>query len=71
MTNCDKIKQKAITVANEIIRKQNKKLFTEIMNYLLKAKFLVGMTEIKLTSTLRKKIFGLMKTHSDINEDNI
>lgn len=41
------------------------------MNYLLKAKFLIGMTEIKLTSTLRKKIFGLMKTSSNINEDNI
>ena len=71
MTHCDKVKQKALAVANQIIRKQNKKLFTEIMNYLLKAKFLIGMTEIKLTSTLRKKIFGLMKTSSNINEDNI
>ena len=41
------------------------------MNYLLKAKFLVGMTELKLTSTLRKKIFGLMKEHGEINEDNV
>jgi len=34
------------------------------MNYLLKAKFLIGMTELKLTKTLRKKIFGLMKGSS-------
>lgn len=71
MTHCEQIKKKAIAVANQIIRKQNKKLFKEIMNYLLKAKFLVGMTEIKLTTTLRKKIFGLMKQSSSINEDNV
>lgn len=41
------------------------------MNYLLKAKFLIGMTELKLTKTLKKKIFGLMKGSSQINEDNI
>ena len=41
------------------------------MNYLLKAKFLIGMTELKLTKTLRKKIFGLMKGQSSINEDNV
>lgn len=41
------------------------------MNYLLKAKFLVGMTEIKLNKTLRKKIFSLMKDHANITEDNI
>lgn len=41
------------------------------MNYLLKAKFLVGMTELKLTKTLRKKIFGLMKGNSSISEDNV
>lgn len=41
------------------------------MNYLLKAKFLIGMTELKLTKTLKKKIFGLMKGSSQINEDNV
>lgn len=41
------------------------------MNYLLKAKFLLGMTELKLTKVLRKKIFGLMKGNSSITEDNI
>ena len=41
------------------------------MNYLLKAKFLIGMTELKLTKTLKKKIFGLMKGNSQINEDNV
>lgn len=41
------------------------------MNYLLKAKFLVGMTEIKLNKVLRKKIFSLMKDHASITEDNI
>lgn len=41
------------------------------MNYLLKAKFLIGMTELKLTKTLRKKIFGLMKSSSSITEDNV
>lgn len=58
-------------MANQIIRKQNRVLFKEIMNYLLKAKFLVGMTELKLTKTLKKKIFGLMKGSSQINEDNV
>ena len=64
LTHCEKIKRQAIIVANQIIKKQNKKLFKEIMNYLLKAKFLIGMTELKLTKTLKKKIFGLMKGSS-------
>ena len=41
------------------------------MNYLLKAKFLIGMTEIKLSKVLSKKIFGLMKENSQITEDNV
>ena len=46
-------------------------MFKDIMNYLLKAKFLIGMTEIKLSKVLSKKIFGLMKENAQITEDNI
>ncbi len=46
-------------------------MFKEIMNYLLKAKFLIGMTEIKLNRVLKKKIFGLMKMNSEVTEDNV
>lgn len=41
------------------------------MNYLLKAKFLIGLTEVKLTRVLKNKIFGIMKMHSSITEDNV
>ena len=61
----------AVVIANKIVRQQNRKLFKEIMNYLLKAKFLIGMTEIKLTRVLKKKIFGLMKKNAGITEDNV
>ncbi len=46
-------------------------MFKEIMNYLLKAKFLIGMTESKLDGVLRDKIFKLIKHNSKITEDNV
>lgn len=69
--HCENVKRQAVIVANQIVRKQNRKLFKEIMNYLLKAKFLVGMTEIKLTRVLKKKIFGLIKQHTTVTSDNV
>ena len=53
------------------MKKQNKVIYKEIMKYLLKSKYLIAMTEIKLVRVLRKKIYGLMKDYSEITEDKL
>lgn len=68
---CMKTKARAITIANKILQRQNAVVFKEIMNYILKSKFLLGMTEVKLSRTLKRKMLGLLKQYSSLTEDNV
>ena len=70
-SRCDSVKRQALEIANKLIKRQNKIIFKELMNYLMKSKFLIGMTEVKLTRVLRKKIFSVMRQHSTLNKSNI
>ena len=49
----------------------NKRVFRKIMTYLLKSKFLIGMTEIKLNHIMRKKIYNVMNTFSRVSGGNV
>lgn len=71
ISQCRNTQKQAIQISNAIMRRQNKAIYKEIMNYLLKSKYLLAMTEIKLTRVLRKKIYALMNQYSSITEDNI
>lgn len=71
ISQCRDTQKQAIQISNAIMRKQNKVIYEEIMKYLLKSKYLIAMTEIKLVRVLRKKIYGLMKDYSNITEDKI
>ena len=53
------------------MKKQNHKVFKELLSYLIKNKFLIGMTEIKLTKTLRKRLYGLMEAFSTLKHHQI
>ena len=71
VTQCKNTHKQAIQISNVIMRRQNKVIYKTLMNYLLKSKYLLTMTEIKLTRVLRKKIYALMNEYSSITEDNI
>jgi len=71
ITQCRDTQKQAIQISNAIMKKQNKVIYKEIMKYLLKSKYLIAMTEIKLVRVLRKKIYGLMKDYSEITEDKL
>ena len=68
-SKCGSVKSQAIEIANRIMKKQNTKIFRELISYLVKSKFLIGLTEIKLARSLRKRIFSLMGAFSTLNQD--
>jgi hypothetical protein len=68
---CESVQRQALQVANNLIKRQNKVMFKEIMNYLLKSKFLIGLTEIKLSKILKQKFLGVIKKFSGLTEDNV
>lgn len=67
INRCASVKEQALEIANRLMKKQNNKIFKELVSYLVKAKFLIGMTEIKLTRSLRKRVFGLMTAFSSLD----
>lgn len=71
ISQCYDIQQQAIEISNAIMKKQNRVIFKEIMKYLLRSKYLIATTEIKMVRVLRQKIYGLMKEYSSITEDQI
>lgn len=68
---CLSVQKKAMSMANKLMKEYNKRIFRKIMNYLLKSKFLIGMTEIKLNHIMRKKIYNVMSSFSRVSKDNI
>jgi hypothetical protein len=68
---CQNVRKQAVELANAIMKRQNRIVFKELMNYLLKSKYLIGMTEVKLTRVVRKKIYALMNQYSNIDESNV
>ena len=68
---CPSVQQKAIDISNLIMRQRNKDIFKKIMKYLLQSKYLIATTEIRMVAALRKKIYGLMKDYSSIDEKMI
>ena len=69
--DCDKVKRQAMLIATKLLKKQNKKLFTKIMNYLLKSKYLIGVTELKLNKILKTKISNAMHTFTRLTSNNV
>lgn len=67
VNKCNNVKAQAIEIANRIMKKQNSKVFKELLAYLVKSKFLIGMTEIKLARSLRKRVFALMGAFSSLS----
>ena len=69
--DCKSVKKQAIEIANAVMKVQSKKIMRELMAYLIKNKFLIGTTEIKLTRALRKRVFGLMEGFSSLQHDQL
>jgi hypothetical protein len=70
-TDCRSVKKQALEIANTLMQKQNHKIFKELLAYLVKNKFLIGMTEIKLTKHLRKRLYGLMEVFSSLKPHQV
>lgn len=70
-SHCTSVKKQALEIANTMMVKQNHVVFKRLMNYLLKSKYLIGMTEIKLTRKLRRNIFSIMKGYSNVTDENV
>lgn len=70
-SHCGNVKKQALEIANTMLRKQNKIVMKRLMNYLLKSKYLIGMTEIKLTRKIRRNIFNIMGTFASVTDDNV
>ena len=68
---CSKVQSEAMKIANKLMKDYNKRVFRKIMTYLLKSKFLIGMTEIKLNHIMRKKISNVMNSFSKVSGGNI
>jgi len=68
---CSKVQNEAMKIANKLMKDYNKRVFRKIMTYLLKSKFLIGMTEIKLNHIMRKKISNVMNSFSKVSGGNI
>lgn len=71
LTQCVDVQTQAIEISNAIMRKQNKAIFKELMEYLIRSKYLIAKTEIKMVRVLRQKIYGLMKTYSNVTEEQV
>lgn len=69
--NCDNVKSQAISIANEVLKKEYKYIFKIVNSYLVKNKFLIGMTEVKMTRNLRKKMAGIMQMFANVTPQNI
>jgi hypothetical protein len=69
--DCKDLKKLSLKIASEILKEEYHEIYKEINNYLLKNKFIIGMTEIKMTRNLRKKIAGIMQMFSNITPENI
>ena len=69
--DCRNVQEKALKIANKLMKDYNKRVFRKIMTYLLKSKFLIGMTEIKLNHIMRKKIYNVMNTFSRVSGGNV
>ena len=70
-SHCSNVKKQALAIANTVMKKQNAIVFKKVMSYLLKSKYLIGMTEIKLTRMLRRNIFGIMKGYSTLGDEHV
>ena len=68
---CESVQRQAVSVANNLVKRQNKIIFKELMDYVLKSKFLMGMTEVKLNRVLKEKFMALMKKYTLLSEDNV
>ena len=69
--SCKNVQREAINIANQIMRRQNKDILENVMDYVLKSKYLVGATEIKLVKKLEMKIKHLMSEFSDFHLENV
>ena len=69
--NCDSVQQQALSIANVVLKKEYKQIFSLVSNYLVKNKFLIGMTEVKMTRNLRKKMAGIMQMFGNITTQNV
>lgn len=70
-SHCGNVKKQALEIANTMLKKQNHIVMKRLMNYLLKSKYLIGMTEIKLTRKLRRNIFNIMGSFASVTDDNV
>jgi len=69
--DCESIQRQAVDVANNLVKRLNKQIFKELMDYILKSKFLMGMTEVRLNQVLKGKFLSLMKKYTVLNVDNV
>jgi hypothetical protein len=70
-SHCGNVKKQALEIANTMLKKQNHIVMKRLMSYLLKSKYLIGMTEIKLTRKLRRNIFNIMGSFASVTDDNV
>ena len=70
-SHCGNVKKQALEIANTMLKKQNHIVMKRLMNYLLKSKYLIGMTEIKLTRKLRRNIFSIMGSFASVTDDHV
>ena len=68
---CKQNQKKAISIANKLVKKRNIETFKLIMSFVLKSKFLMGVTEVNLSKTLKRKMVDLLKQYSVLSEENV
>lgn len=68
---CKQNQRKSIAIANRLVKKRSKETFKLIMSFVLKSKFLMGITEVNLSKTLKRKMIELLKLYTNLNEENV
>lgn len=68
---CRQNQRKAISIANRLVKRRNSETLKRIMDFVLRSKFLMGITEVNLSRTLKRKMVDLLKQYTVLNEENV
>lgn len=69
--HCKDRRKQTIEIAKAIMKKQNKILFQELMDYLLKTKTVISSSELQLTKAMRSKMYSLMNHFGNLQAHDL
>lgn len=69
--SCESVKTQAVKISNKVMELQFEQMAQFITNYLSQSKYMIQMSELKLTRNLRKDLYKYMSEFSNLSNKNI